>query len=91
MNMKWVDTRAIYHAVIDAPDNAVREQIYTEQLLSPWSQMMAMVAGPTPGESDDPFAGAKRWHWLLPTQLQTAPTALTKLETANAWELGCKQ
>lgn len=86
MKTKWVDTLAIYQSIIAAPDQATREAIYTEQLYAPWQQMMQMVSmGPS---SDDPFAGAKAWHWLTPDQLASTPPQMTKLQAANAWERG---
>ncbi len=88
MNINWIDTRGIYRSIIAARDEATREQIYMEQLLTPWSQMMAMVAGQFGSAPDDPFAGSRAWHWLLPDQLQTVPEALARLEAAQAWERG---
>ncbi len=88
MNIKWIDTRGIYRSIIAARENNEREQIYIEQLLKPWEQMMAMVAGQFGNATEDPFAGARAWHWLLPEQLQSVPDALAMLEAANAWETG---
>lgn len=88
MNINWIDTHGIYRSMITARDNAAREQIYIDKLLTPWNQMMAMVAGQSGDSTDDPFAGARAWYWLLPNQLQTVPDALARLEAAHAWETG---
>ena len=88
MNINWIDTRGIYRSIIAARDNIAREQIYIEQLLTPWSQMMAMVTGQLGNTADDPLAGARGWYWLLPDQLQAVPDALAKLEAVHAWETG---
>ena len=84
MKTKWVDTLAIYESIIAAPDQAAREAIYGEQLYGPWQQMMQMVS--MGSSSDDPFAGAKAWHWLMPDQLTSPPSQMTKLQAAHAWE-----
>lgn len=86
MKTKWVDTLGIYESIIAAPDQAAREAIYSEQLHTPWQQMMQMVS--MGSSSDDPFAGAKAWHWLLPDQLTSPPSQMTRLQAANAWERG---
>ena len=88
MNINWIDTHGIYRSIISARDNSAREQIYMDKLLTPWSQMVAMVVGQSGNALDDPFAGAQAWHWLLPDQLQSIPDALAKLEAVNAWETG---
>ncbi len=91
MNSHWVDTHSIYQTIIDSPDSTTREQIYTERIFTPWSQMMAMVAGSLgAAPSDDPFAGARAWNWLVPDQLTAKPDSLAKLEAAHAWERGAE-
>jgi uncharacterized protein YjaZ len=50
--------------------------------------MMTMVAGHSGNADDDPLAGARNWHWLLPDQLATMPDSLRRLEAASAWEIG---
>lgn len=86
MKANWIDTQTIYREIIAAPDRATREQIYLERLVQPWQTMMTMIGG----NSDDPFAGARRWHWFLPEQLMSAPVVLQKLESAEAWQTGSK-
>lgn len=89
MNINWIDTHGIYQAIIAAPDAITREQLYTEQIMSPWGHMMAMVAGRMGNTGPaEPFAGPRAWHWLLPDQLATEPETLTRLETADAWRIG---
>ncbi len=89
IDIRWVDTRSMYYDIINAPDDATREALYQRHFLQPWQQMMTMVAGGFGGQqSDDPYAGAKAWHWLIPEQLRSAPPSLLKLEAAGAWEMG---
>lgn len=88
MNFTWIDTKTIYHTLIGTSDVATREQLYKETLLNPWQQMMTMVAGYLGNGDNDPLAGARNWHWLLPDQLATIPDSLRRLEAANAWEIG---
>ena len=82
----WIDTRTIYERIIAAPTDDKRERIYAEELLQPWQQMMAMVAGPA--AAADRWAGARNWHWLLPEQLQQRPALLDEMVAAAAWEIG---
>ncbi|MCA9888535.1 MAG: hypothetical protein KC546_09180 [Anaerolineae bacterium] len=87
MKNRWIDTFGIYESIISAPDATTREKIYREQLYAPWQQMMQMVA--MGGQNtDDPFAGAKAWHWLTPDQLTSTPEQMTILQAAHAWERG---
>lgn len=89
MNINWIDTQDIYRSIIAAPDAATREQIYIDQIISPWSQMMALVAGRMGSAATaDRLAGPRAWHWLVPDQLTSAPETLTKLEAADGWQLG---
>ena len=89
MEIKWIDTQNIYHTIINTADQSAKDQIYKEQLIEPWQQMMAMVAGQNGSmNGDNPFAGAKAWHWLVPEQLTTIPDSLAKLEATQAWEVG---
>lgn len=84
----FIDTDARYNAIIAAPDDATRRRRFTEGFIQPWSQMMTMTIGHLGGESDDPLAGARAWHWLLPDDLTTEPEALRQLKAANAWVKG---
>ena len=89
MEINWIDTQNIYNTIINTTDQAAKKELYKKQLIKPWQQMMAMVTGhngATNGE--DPFAGAKAWHWLVPDQLKTTPDSLTKLASAQAWHVG---
>lgn len=90
MKANWIKTNNIYHNIINAPDTTTREQLYIEQLLTPWQQMMAMVAGGMGNTLNpaDRFAGARAWTWLVPDQLTQVPESLIRLEAANAWETG---
>lgn len=78
-----IDTDSHYGAIIGAPDAATRRQRYIDSLVQPWSQMMSMVAHNT---TDDPLAGARGWHWLLPDDLREEPDSLRQLREADAWE-----
>jgi len=89
MNIRWINTKQRYETIIAMPQGDERDQYYIEQLLSPWQQMMAMAAGQAGGLSpDDPFAGARLWHWLIPNQLTQVPDSLKKLTAVKAWQLG---
>lgn len=92
MQGKLINTRNIYHEIINAPDDATRERLYIEKLAQPWAQMMGMMAGrfarDTPQtETEKLLTGAKTWRWLLPDQLDSVPEVLTRLEAANAWQV----
>ncbi len=88
MNIRWVDTKQFYETIIVMPEGIERDQYYIDQFLSPWQQMMTMVAGQMGELSDDPFSGARLWHWLIPNQLTQVPESLSKLDAVNAWQLG---
>ena len=49
--------------------------------------MMNMMQRPGM-DSNDPFAGAKVWGWLLPNQVEEMTAVLQKMEAANAWKTG---
>jgi len=83
MNIEWIDTKAIYHQLIQTSDESERERLYLERLAAPWSQMMAMAS-----QGDNPLEGARAWHWVLPDELTRKPPALVTLEEGNAWERG---
>ena len=95
MNAKMINTNAIYHEIINAPDDATRKALFADKLARPWGQMLGMMAGMFGGdvpqdETERLLAGTKTWHWLQPEQLTTVPDVLTKLETANAWDIAEK-
>ena len=85
----WVDTQQLYHDIINAPDEATRNQRYLQGFVGPWEQMMSMTAGMfAQVDQSDPFSGAKGWHWLTPDKLAMAPASMQRLEAVNAWEQG---
>lgn len=84
---KMIPTNEYYHRLIDAPDMAIREQLYKELFITPWAQMMQMVTGRMGNETADDFSGARAWHWLLPQDLATVPQSLQQLEEADAWNV----
>jgi uncharacterized protein YjaZ len=80
-----IRTNEIYHRILAAPDAAARLQIYLEELVQPWKQMMDMMKQGDGGQQDDPLAGARAWAWLLPDQVEETQIVLAKLEAADAW------
>jgi len=89
MNMDWVPTNEYYHRIIDAPDEATREELYLNLLVQPWKPMMDMMTSVMPGSNgDDPLAGPRAWAWLLPDQVEEMSAMLAKLEAADAWKVG---
>jgi uncharacterized protein YjaZ len=89
MKTELIPTNTIYREIINAPDEATRQQLYIDRLMQPWAQMMTTVAG-MPDAGDDPLAGARAWNWLLPEHLTSVPEALAKLETADAWTVAAE-
>lgn len=84
INPIWIDTDRIYHRLLEAPDAETRHAIYMNQLVAPWAKMMQMMGvDPT-----DPLAGAKRWAWALPDQIDLIADLLSRLEAADAWNVG---
>lgn len=88
ISINWIDTHSIYKSIINSANNAERAKIFTASILQPWQQLMSMVQGPQGAATDDPFAAARAWHWLVPEQLAEPPDSLLRLEAANAWEIG---
>ncbi|MCB8943269.1 MAG: hypothetical protein H6658_05900 [Ardenticatenaceae bacterium] len=84
MKTKWIPTNEYYHQILDAPDGATRQQLYVDCLMRPWQPMMAMFGN----DPSDPLAGARRWNWLLPDQVEEIADLLAQLETADAWTIG---
>lgn len=88
MNPHWIDTQAIYHQIIDAPDVATRSQRYQDLIIQPWQAMMANMAGMFNSDPNDPFGVARAWGWLLPQDLAEPPSSLRILEHGDAWRIG---
>ena len=86
MQINVVDTGQIYRSIIAAPDLETKRQIFREKLIAPWKHMMDMVSPMFNADSNDEFAGARAWNWVLPEDLTQAPDALIKLEQAAAWD-----
>jgi hypothetical protein len=84
----FIDTDIRYDTIISMPDATARQQSYITQFVQPWSQMMEMTAGHLGGQDNDPLAGARMWHWLLPDKMATVPDALTRLKDVDAWTKG---
>ncbi len=87
MKSNWIPTNEYYGRLLTEPDAAKREQLYLDLFVRPWQQMMNMMQHPGM-DTDDPFAGAKTWGWLLPHQTEEIATLLQKMEAARAWEIG---
>lgn len=86
MKIKWENTQAYYHELLNSEDWGEKTEIYIKRFIQPWQQMMQMVQrGQT---SEDGLGGARAWNWLLPEHFTTAPHQLTLLEAANAWQVG---
>lgn len=86
ITVNMIDSRATYRAIINAPDAAARERLFTEQIVGPWLPMMQMLSGMFNVDLDaDPLGVARAWAWVMPDQLTSAPDALTRLEAVNAW------
>ncbi len=87
---EFVRTDQYYHAVINAPRADEREKRYLDYFIQPWATMLEAMTAYMSNVAEDPLAGARAWHWLLPDQLTEIPSALTILETENAWERGAE-
>jgi uncharacterized protein YjaZ len=87
MKINWIPTNDYYRELLAEADPAVRQARYLVLFVQPWQQMMAMV-GRT--DSSDPLAGARGWKWLLPEQTAEMTELLEKMETADAWNVGCE-
>ncbi|WP_420631847.1 DUF2268 domain-containing protein [Candidatus Leptofilum sp.] len=87
MKSNWIPTNDYYGRLLTEPDVAKREQLYLDLFIRPWQQMMNMMQRPGM-DSNDSFAGAKTWGWLLPHQTEQIAALLQKMEHANAWEIG---
>ena len=89
MQINWIPTNDYYKQLLNISDAEERRHFYIDHFVTPWQQMMNMIGEGNAGISpDDPLAGAKRWHWLLPDQLEEIENLLAKMETAHAWERG---
>src|SRR5690349_9470865 len=82
MKTNWIPTNEYYHRIIDTKDAKARHDLYIELLVKPWKQMMDMMS-----QGDD-LAGARRWAWLLPDQVDEMSAILEKLEAADTWNIG---
>ena len=85
MKTDWIPTNEYYGRILAAPDAETRQQLYLDLLVQPWQPMMTMFGGNDP---HDPLAGAQRWAWLLPDQVEEISDLLAQLETAAAWTIG---
>lgn len=88
MQTTWLPTNDYYHQIIATADAAQRQSLYLENFVQPWETMLQQFGAMNGAADDDPLAGAKAWHWLLPDDLTSTPDSLAALETANAWEIG---
>ena len=89
MNIHWIDTFAMYREVIAAKNQDERTALFQSSFVTPWQQMMAMVAGHLGGSGEeDPLAGARAWGWLLPEQLAVEPENMARLAEVQAWQRG---
>ena len=84
MKTDWIPTNEYYRRILAAPDAETQQQLYLDLLVQPWQPMMAMLGT----NSDDPLAGAQRWAWLLPDQVEEISDLLAQLETAAVWTIG---
>jgi uncharacterized protein YjaZ len=85
--MTFINTDERYHAIINAPDMEIREQLYQEYFLKSWETVMRMMSG---AFGSDPYGVARAWGWLLPEDLTTEPEQLRIMEGAGAWEMGAQ-
>lgn len=82
---RWVRTDQQYRDVIDAPDDATREQRFRTHFVQPFVDFLTRMA-PTGGGADvDALELVRGWHWRMPEDLRTVPDALRRLEAADAW------
>lgn len=87
MKTEFISTNAYYHRLLETADADERCRLYLDLFVQPWKPMMDMMVAPgTP--QDDPLAGARRWAWLLPDQVEQIEAMLAKLEAADAWGIG---
>ena len=84
MRPNWIPTNEHYRRIIDTVDAASRHELYMELLVKPWKQMMDMMSS----TEHDELAGARRWAWLLPDQVDEMSAILEKLEVAGTWNIG---
>lgn len=90
MKTEWINTHDYYHQIIDAPDRATRNRLYSELFIEPWQAMMTMLGPMFNADPADELAVARAWAWLLPENLTDTPDALRKLEAADAWHTGAR-
>ena len=83
MKTNWIETNEYYRRILAEPDAVSRQQLYLDLLVQPWQPMMAMFGT----DPNDPLAGARRWSWLLPNQVDEMADLLAQLETADAWTI----
>ena len=88
MKTTFVPTNETYRRILSAPDAETRARVYLDELVQPWKPMMDMFSAQFGGAADDPLAGARAWHWLLPDQVEAMAAMLEKLEGAEAWQVG---
>jgi len=86
MKTTWIPTHEYYKRILATEDATLRQQTYVDLFVQPWKNMLSNFA--QGGDPNDPLAGAKAWHWLLPNDLDQMADSLEILEAANAWEVG---
>ncbi len=87
MNIEWKPTNEYYYAIINERDEDKKKALYRQHFIQPWQHMMQMVVGQGM-DTEDEFAGARAWAWVLPDELIDVPDNLMKLDSANAWQIG---
>lgn len=87
MKIEWKPTNEYYYAIINERDEDKKKTLYHQYFMQPWQHMMQMVVGQGM-DTEDEFAGARAWAWVLPDELIDVPDNLMKLDSANAWQIG---
>lgn len=90
MKINWTATNRYYHAIINEQDIERKKELYREYFLQPWQGMMQMMKGSFGSDPNNEFGVAQAWGWYLPEELNEIPDSLSKLEDANAWQIGEK-
>ncbi len=84
MKLNIIDTKPIYHRLLDTADPVEREAIYREELLTPFEGMFRMFGG------GDPIHMAKGWAMYTPEEFENGARSkvesiLDRLATYDAW------
>ena len=88
MKIHWMHTNHYYHQIINAPEMAVKEQLYRDHFGGLFRAMQQ--SAPHIPVQDDVIETARAWNLLLPEDLIAIPDSLRKLEAVNAWTVGRK-